>query len=162
MIGFFPGSSSISYEDLNHTISSLIHWWKLQGFEKFFLISAHGDFFHIKALKEVKHDYVLVLEVCNINFDGILEKQKTVKHAGEAETSVMIYLFPEKVRTDKIEDFETPFEEFKAYLHHLKDEPIPGSPGCQGYPSYTTKEKGEKIVTLMKENAIAWIKKHLQ
>ena len=112
-------------------------------------------FFHIKALKEVKHDYVLVLEVCNINFDGILEKQKTVKHAGEAETSVMIYLFPEKVRTDKIEDFETPFEEFKAYLHHLKDEPIPDSPGCQGYLSYATKEKGEKIVAIMKENAIA-------
>jgi creatinine amidohydrolase len=159
---FYPGSSSISYEDLNHTISSLINWWKLQGFDKFFLISAHGDIFHLKALKEVKHDNVFVLEVSNINFDGILEKQKTAKHACEAETSVMLYLFPEKVRIDKIEDFETPYEEFKAYLHHLKDDPVPGSPGCQGYPSYATKQKGEKIVALMKENALAWIKKYFQ
>jgi len=159
---FFSGSSSISYENLNRTITSLINWWKLQGFEKFFLISAHGDIFHLKALKEVNHDNVFVLEVYNINFDGILDKQKTVKHACEAETSVMLYLFSEKVRTNKIEDFETPFEEFKAYLHHLKDDPIPDSPGCQGYPSYATKQKGEKIVAIIKENALSWIKKHLK
>jgi len=159
---FYPGSSSISYEDLNHTISSLITWWKLQGFKKFFLISAHGDIVHIKALKDVKYDNIFVLEVNNINFEGVLEKQKIIKHACEVETSIMLYLFPETVRTDKIEDFETPFEEFKAYLDHTKEDPIPGSPGCQGYPSYATKQKGEKIVAIMKENALSWIKKHLQ
>lgn len=88
------------------------------------------------------------MEVFDINLEGILEKQQTAKHACEAETSVMLYLFPEKVRKDKIENFETPFEEFKDYLFHLKEDPIPNSPGCQGYPSYATREKGEKIVEL--------------
>jgi len=159
---FYPGSSSIQYEDLRNTISSLISWWKLQGFKKFFLISAHGDPFHLKALRETGYDRVFVLEVYDINLDGILEKQKTAKHAGEAETSAMLYLFPEKVIKGKIEDFETPFEEFKDYLNHLRDEPILNSPGCQGYPTFATKEKGGKIVEIMKENALSWIQKCLQ
>ena len=74
----------------------------------------------------------------------------------------MLYLFPDKVKQEKIEDFETPFEEFKDYLNHEKKDPIPNSPGCQGYPTYATKEKGRKIIQIMKENALLWIQKYLQ
>jgi creatinine amidohydrolase/Fe(II)-dependent formamide hydrolase-like protein len=73
----------------------------------------------------------------------------------------MLYLFPKKVRKEKIQDFETPFEKFKPYLYHIKKTPIKNSPGCQGYPSFATKEKGRKITDLMKETALKWIKKHL-
>lgn len=157
----YSGTSSIRYEDLNNSMSSLISWWKLQGFETFFIISAHADPFHLKALREIKHDNIFILEPCDVHLNGILEKQKLAKHACEAETSVMLYLFPEKVRKDKIEDFETPSEEFKDYLNHLKQNPIPNSPGCQGYPSFATKEKGIKIVELMKENALKWINENI-
>ncbi|GAI93000.1 unnamed protein product, partial [marine sediment metagenome] len=53
-------------------------------------------------MRETGYDRVFVLEVYDINLDGILEKQKTAKHAGEAETSAMLYLFPEKVIKGKI------------------------------------------------------------
>jgi creatinine amidohydrolase len=159
---FYSGTSNIQYEDLKNSILSLINWWKLQGFKNFFLISAHGDPFHLKALRETGYDRVFVLELYDINLNAILEKQKTAKHAGEAETSVMLYLFPGKVRKEKIEDFETPFEEFKDYLNHLRNEPIPNSPGCQGYPAFATKEKGRKIVEIMKENALLWIQRCLE
>lgn len=158
----YSGSTSIKYEDLNNTIYSIITWWLIQGFKKFFIISAHGDPVHLKALREVSPDNTFVLELYDLVLDGILEKQKSVKHACEAETSVMLYLFPERVRNDKIEDFETTFEEFKDYLNHLREDPIADSPGCQGYPSYASKEKGNKIVELMKENALDWINKYIQ
>ncbi len=158
----YSGTSSIEYEDLNHTMSSLIGWWKLQDFSKFFIISAHGDPFHLKALREIKHDNVFLLEVFDIHLERILEKQQSTQHACEAETSVMLYLFPEKVRKDKIEDFEIPYEEFKDFLYHMKEDPIPNSPGCQGYPSYATKEKGEKIVILMKDHALKWITRNIK
>jgi creatinine amidohydrolase len=157
----YAGTSSIKYKDLNNTVSSIISWWKLQGFKKFFIISAHNDPFHIKALREINLNHVFVLDLCDVKLDGILEKQKSTKHACEAETSVMLYLFPDKVRRDKMEDFETPFEEFKDYLNHLKEDPIPNSPGCQGYPSFASKEKGNKIVELIKENALNWINKYI-
>jgi len=57
----------------------------------------------------------------------------------------MLYLFPDKVIKSKIKDFETPYNIFKDYLFHIKTEPIAGSPGCQGYPSFATKEKGKKL-----------------
>ena len=90
-----------------------------------------------------------------------MEKQQNAKHACEVETSVMLYLFPEKVYEEKIEDFETPFNIFKDYLNHLKKDPIPNSPGCQGYPSFANLEKGKKIVAIMKKNTLSWIKKYL-
>ncbi len=37
----------------------------------------------------------------------------------------------------------------------------PNSPGCQGYPSFASKEKGKKIVELIKENALNWINKYI-
>jgi len=154
----YPGSTSISYEDLRNVLSVLISWWKLQGFQKFFAVSAHGDPFHLKALRNTGHNRVYVLELYDINLEGILEKQTTAKHACEAETSVMLYLFPDKVRKEKIEDFEMPFEEFKIYLNHLRDDAIPNSPGCLGYPSYATAKKGKRIIQKMKENALTWIR----
>lgn len=158
---YYPGTSSVQYEDLKNYVSSIVKWWRLQGFKKFFVITAHGDPFHLKALRETGYEGVYVLDVYDIDFDGILEKQDEVKHACEAETSVILYLYPEKVRIDKIEDFETPFEEFKDYLYHKKDEPIEGSPGCQGYPSFATREKGKKILKRMEENALLWIQKYI-
>ncbi len=158
---YFSGTSSIQYEDLKNSVSSLIKWWRLQGFKKFFLITAHGDPFHLKALRKTGYKCVYVLNVYDINYNGILEKQSYVKHACEGETSVMLYLYPEKVRNDKIEDFEIPFEEFKDYMYHKKDEPIKDSPGCQGYPSYATREKGKKILERMEKNALLWIQKYM-
>ena len=158
----YTGSNSIQYENLKETISSLVDWWKSQGFRRFFLITAHGDPFHLKALRETGHNCVFVLELYDINLDKILEKQKAARHAGEVETSVILYLFPEKVRQNKIEDFETPPKEFKNHLYHKKVEPIPDSPGCQGYPSFATREKGRKILEEMEKNAFAWIQKCLE
>ncbi len=157
----YPGSSSILYEDLRNTIASVICWWKLQGFAQFFLITAHGDLFHVKALRETKHDQVFVLEAYDFEMQDILDKQTVAKHACEAETSVMLHLFPDKVRRENIRDFETPLEEFQPYLQHLKDTPIPASPGCQGYPSAATPQKGAQLVARMKTHALDWMRHSL-
>ncbi|MBN1764534.1 MAG: creatininase family protein [Sedimentisphaerales bacterium] len=155
---FFAGTTSISYDDLRNTVSSLISVWAGQGFKKFLLMSAHGDPIHLQALRDIEHEGVYVLELFALDVKDILEKQTHVKHADEGETSVMMYLFPERVRTNRIEDFETPEEVFKESLFHENTDPITGSPGCEGYPSYATKEKGRRIVELMKENALEWVR----
>jgi creatinine amidohydrolase len=158
----YAGSSSIGYRELRNTAASLVDWWKGQGFKRFFFVSAHGDPFHIKALESTGHKNVHVMELYDGDLAGVLEKQKCAKHACEAETSVMLCLFPKTVRKDKIADFETPFEKFKPYLYHKKKRPIPGSPGCQGHPSAATSEKGEKIVRLIKAAALNRIRKSLK
>ncbi len=158
----FPGSTTVGWEDLRNLLATILDWWKSQGFKSFFLITAHGDPFHLKALRETGCGGVFVLDLYDIDLTGILERQETVKHVCEVETSVMLYLFPDKVRIEKIEDFEIPEEQMKAYLTHECTNAIPGSPGCQGYPSAASKEKGQAIVRRMKQRSLAWIRSCLK
>jgi creatinine amidohydrolase len=154
---WYAGTCSTTKELLRNFLGSLLAWWKEQGFERFFLISAHGDPLHVEALRTIDPGTVKVLELYDFDMAAVLEKQQGAKHACEAETSVMLHLFPEKVRRTEIQDFEMSFEEFKPYLLHEKTEAIAGSPGSQGYPSCASAAKGEKLFALMKRHALAWL-----
>ncbi|MCU0612616.1 MAG: creatininase family protein [Candidatus Eisenbacteria bacterium] len=154
----FPGSTSLTASDLQGSLRSIVRWWTAQGFRRVLVLSAHGDPFHLQALRDA-HEAVRVLELYDIELADILERQSGARHADEAETSVMLHLFPERVRLDRIRDFETPFEEFEPYLSHRLTGPIPGSPGCQGYPSAATAEKGRRIVARMIARAVGWTRK---
>lgn len=93
---------------------------------------------------------VFLSEPCEITYSNILEKQHTMKHACEAETSIALYLYPEKVRVDKIEEYDIPIENFIPYLQHERDDRIENYVGCLGFPSKATKEKGETLVGRMR------------
>ena len=71
----FSGSTSIPYTDLRNILLSLIKWWKGQGFKQFFLVTAHGDPFHLRALHEIGSENIFVLDAYDIDYTGILEKQ---------------------------------------------------------------------------------------
>ncbi|MDD5656836.1 MAG: creatininase family protein [Elusimicrobia bacterium] len=158
----YPGTTTIPAETLQSTLSSLVEWWKLQGFQRFLVLSAHGDPHHIRALRDAASACAHVLELYDFKMDDLLETQPCAKHACEAETSIMLHLFPALVRQDQIVDFETPFEQFRPYLHHEKTDPIAGSPGCQGYPSRASAEKGKRLWTRMQEHALEWARQIMQ
>lgn len=155
----YAGTCSTTKKLLSGFLGSILAWWKEQGFERFYLLSAHGDPHHIEALRTVDPKRAKVLELYDCDMTAILEKQQGARHACEAETSVMMHLFPEKVRGSEIRDFEVPFEKFEPYLLHEKTEAIAGSPGNQGYPSFASAEKGKKLFALMKHHALAWLQK---
>jgi len=152
----FQGTANVPMTTLKNYFLSIIKWWSLQGFKRYYVISGHGDPFHVKAYNEISKYNVDFLELFDLDLQDILTKQNGLKHACEGETSVMLHLFPERVRTNLIEDFETPINEFLPYLHHKKRSPIPNSPGCQGFPSFATEEKGRKIVDRVKKQIIKW------
>ncbi len=150
----YSGTTTTTENALREQVMSILSWWKQQGFRQFYALSAHGDPIHLKALREADKGDFMVFELYDVEMEDLLEKQKFTRHADEAETSVIMYLFPEKVRKDKIVDFETPSEEFMDYLYHRKTDPILHSPGCQGYPSFATSEKGEAIYNRMKKRVL--------
>jgi creatinine amidohydrolase len=153
----YAGTSSLAEADLRKVLLSLTEWWEGQGFEQFYVVSAHGDPFHLRALGETGRASIYLMDLYDLDLEDMLDGQSGCGHACEVETSVMMHLFPETVRAGLIEDFETPFEEFKAYLHHLRSDPIEGSPGCQGYPSMASAAKGAAVVSRMKARALRWI-----
>jgi len=155
----YPGTCTLSGPTLHQITAEITEWWMRQGFYDFFLFTAHGDPFHLEALNFSADKNIHALDLYDIRIDDILQKQSCVQHACEAETSVMLYLFPDLVKTDKIEDFQTPPPSFLPYLHHLKSEPIPGSCGLQGFPSLADPQKGRLIFTRMTERALAFVRK---
>ena len=65
-------------------------------------------------------------------------------HAGEFETSLMLHLAPELVRTEEIAD--APMDPADQGKRVVGEEPLPerGSPGVVGTPSLATAEKGRR------------------
>lgn len=141
----FTGTAGISKETLCTMIRELTVWWRAQGFTHFFLVNNHGDPFHEEALEQAGED-VYVLKPYEIDYSDILEKQETVRHACEGESSEILYLHPDRVRQEQIEDRDIPFPQFKDYLFHEKDTPPAGYNGSLGFPSHATAEKGRRIV----------------
>jgi creatinine amidohydrolase len=153
----YAGTCSTTKKLLKNFLGSILEWWKDQGFERFYILSAHGDPHHIEALRSSDPGTVAVLELYDFDMEGILERQHGAKHACEAETSVIMHLYGKKVRSAEIRDFETPFEDFRSYLFHERIEAIAGSPGTQGYPSRAHADKGEVLFSRMKQRALEWL-----
>ncbi|MEE8550356.1 MAG: creatininase family protein, partial [Gemmatimonadota bacterium] len=78
-----------------------------------------------------------------------LERQTGPEHAGEGETSLMLYLMPEMVRKDEIRDYALDARQLRSYLRGRMPRPPTGCEGAIGYPSAATAEKGEKIYRYM-------------
>lgn len=143
------GTASLSPATLRALVSETTDWWRQQGFKSFLLVNVHGDPYHLRALSGVSDDIHLI-EPCDIDYSDILEKQDTMRHSCEAETSVLLYLFPEAVRTGMIRESDIPFAEFRQYLYHENETPPERYLGCLGYPKSASAEKGRIIVERMK------------
>jgi len=147
------GTTTIKPETLREMIVSITDWWRRQGFKHFLLLTYHGDPFHIKAMEKISDD-IRLYDLSEIEYSDILEKQPGIRHACEAETSVALCLYPEKVKMEAIREHDIPFEDFRKYLFH-EDSSLPeGYAGNLGYPSYATKEKGNIFVNRMIDRMI--------
>ena len=150
---YLAGTTSLKSNNLKELIKSIIEWWEFQGFKKFYIVTFHADPIHINSLSNINKNTFLI-KPWEIKYNDILEKQETIKHACEAETSIALYLHSDKVKKEKIEEHDIPIEEFMSYLKHEKSENIKDYVGCLGFPSYATKEKGKKIVQRMKKKIL--------
>jgi len=147
------GTTSIKAETLKEIILSITDWWRQQGIKHFLLLTYHGDPFHIQAMKNISDDIILY-DVSEIEYSDILEKQSSIRHACEAETSVALFLYPEKVKMELIREHDIKFDDFKKYLFHEERNLPQGYVGNLGYPSVATEEKGGNILNRMINKAV--------
>ena len=115
-----PGTISITPRALRTLVKAIIKGFVFQGFRRFVLFSGHAGSLHMAALKEVGEELVeqgLVeqMAICSI-LDLIDEdlglETKNDSHAGELETSLILYLYPEWVKEGAKEDYP----QFPSYL----------------------------------------------
>ncbi len=143
----FAGTGSLRRKTLHRVLNDLLAAWEGHGFEEFILITANFHDPHLDAVTTVVTEQarVRVVDLQSVRIGQFLDKQREPEHAGEAETSVILYLAPELVRKDEIKDYPLAPEEVKRYLRGRMPRPPAGCEGAIGHPSAASAEKGEKI-----------------
>jgi len=149
-----PGTISITPETLRQLSSDLV----IEAYEKnlrnFLLISGHGGSLHMSALKEsaeklvkkLKDIRIAVFSPYDVLWKELSEIAETPNdfHAGEMETSIMLYLAPELVKGRSPEEYpKIP----KPFVVRDKMRYWPG--GVWGDPQKASAEKGRKAIELM-------------
>ena len=147
------GTTTLTAELLRGIITSTTVWWRAQGFNHFILLTFHGDPFHLEALSDVGED-IFLIEPFEIEYADVLEKQSTIRHACEAETSIALYLYPQRVRMSSLREHDVPYTIFEDYLFHRIESEPDGYVGNLGFPSSASPDKGEILVERMTEKML--------
>lgn len=149
-----PGTLSISPETLRLLAFDLVTDAYKKGLRNVLLISGHGGSLHMSALKEIAEMLVEQLHDIKIAVFSpydLLGKELAAmtetpndSHAGELETSVVLYLAPALVKGRSREEYpRIP----RPLVVRDKIKHWPG--GVWGNPRKATAEKGKKALELM-------------
>jgi creatinine amidohydrolase len=143
----YAGTATLRQKTLHRELNELLASWEAHRISEFILITAHRHEPHLDALATLitRSARVRVVSVWDVDIANLLEAQPGPLHAGEAETSVLLHLYPEVVRMERARDFELPPEAFDRYLRGELPAPPPGGAGVVGYPTAATAEKGRRI-----------------
>lgn len=140
----YAGTAGLEARSLHAVLNELVASWERQGLTEVIFLTAHGYAPHLRAMAAVvtRRMRVRAVDVHAIDLSEFLDSPESLEHAGELATSLMMYLAPELVRSDRIED--SPFEGNPPRGSAEALAP-PGSPGVVGYPSLASSEKGQRI-----------------
>jgi creatinine amidohydrolase len=143
----YAGTASFRRKTLHRALNDILADFEAHGFEEFILITSHFHDPHLDAVTTVvtEHARVRVVDLQSVRVGKFLDKQTGPEHAGEVDTSVMLYVAPELVRSDEIRDYALDEQQIRRYLRGRMPKPPAGCEGAIGHPSAASAEKGEKI-----------------
>ncbi len=156
MAGTLSGSFHAYIGALQSVIESLLP----HGFHRFYVINGHGGNTEPNgvALRELKAKYLTATFGHSGYFSFIDPADmakimtgpfKDIRHACEAEASLMMHIAPELVRKDKLRDdgLKTA-PPVKGVIHHFDEMTEEGS---YGYATFASAEKGKRLFELAVE-----------
>jgi creatinine amidohydrolase len=143
----YAGTTTLRQKTLHRSLNELLAGWERHGLSEFVVITAHRHEPHLDALATLltRSARVRVVSVWDVDISDLLDVQPGPFHAGEAETSLMLYLYPEVVRMDRARDFELNDELFRKYMKGKLPSAPSGGSGIVGHPTAATAQKGESI-----------------
>lgn len=155
----FCGTLTLDFETFHALLRNLCRSIRHHGFRRIFLLNGHGG--NIAALNVICSELVRELEGLRVvsgtywtlpevaeKFAEILEVQQNVRHAGEAETSMMLALEPELVDQSILNQAdgtpEIPF--YGSGVSSWVSFKEVSANGVIGSPSVATAAKGELLL----------------
>ncbi len=142
----YAGNASLRKKTLHTMLNDLLASWEATGIKEFILLTAHGHDPHQEALATVTTAAarVRVVDLFGVQLGDLLEGQNEAMHGDEVDTSLMLFLAPEMVHSEAIQDFMTSREELRRYRRGTMKIPS-GSAGSIGRPSLASADKGRLL-----------------
>lgn len=156
------GSLSATFPSYMGSIQSVVESLIPHGFHRFYVLNGHGGNTEPNgvALRELKARYLnctfghagyfsfIGPEIADI-MEGPL---KEIRHACEAEASLMMHIAPDLVRMDKLrDDGLEAHPPVQGVIHHFDEMTEQGS---MGYATLATAEKGRRLFELAVEGCV--------
>ena len=143
----FAGVAALRRKTLHKAVNELLGAWEDQGVRELIVVTAHRYEPHLDALLMAMTDEArtTVLNLRSIDVRDLLDGDPETEHGGELETSLLLFLAPDRVRRERIRDFVTDPATFRRYVRGRAPTPPPDSRGCVGRPSAASAEKGRRI-----------------
>jgi creatinine amidohydrolase len=149
----FPGAASLREKTLHAMMNDLLAAWEDQGFAEFILLTVHDYDDHVEAIATatVAGARVRMVELLNMDLSEVIA-EPLAEHGGEAVTSLMLHLYPDRVDLDRATDF---------VLNRQKGPPrrvdcIPAeSAGSIGQPRLATPETGRRLYELIYQKIVS-------
>lgn len=149
----FAGTLSASMDTYMGALTNVISSLQRHGFRKFFIINGHGGNNEPNgvALRQIKEQFPALM-IGHSGYYGPVAKEtadvlegpfKEIRHACEAEASLMMHIRPELVRKGKLRDDGLAPEPAVYGMIHLFDEMT--EEGSLGYATLGTPAKGKAI-----------------
>jgi creatinine amidohydrolase len=143
----YAGTASLGRKTLHRALNELLDAWEGHGVTEFIVLTAHRHDPHLEALASLltTNSRVRVIDVWDVPIQDLLTGDHPVEHAGEAETSLMLHLYPDLVRMDRARDFKLSPDDFRRYMRGGMPAPTAGGTGAVGTPTLATAETGRLI-----------------
>lgn len=147
------GTLSASFSTYMGAIRDVIHSLAPHGFIKFFILNGHGGNTEPNGMvmRELKAEFPsfwlghsgYFAFATEVSAQVMTGPAKEIRHACEAEVSLMLHVRPELVRKDKLRDDGLAPEPPIVGMIHTFDEMT--EEGSLGYATHATAEKGKAI-----------------
>ena len=145
--GAYAGTAGLRRKTFHRAVNELLANWDDHGVTELVVITAQRHEPHLEALLTAltPRASTTVVDLMTLEVSGLLEGDPHQERGGELETSLMLHLAPELVRTELITDFIPPAESLRRYLQGKVATPLPDFQGTVGYPSRASAAKGQKV-----------------
>ena len=143
----YAGTALLGHKTLQHGLNDVVGGWTDQGLRDLVLLTSNGFGPHYRSLVSVMAGDVRIraVDANVVDTSPALRTPKRPERAGEMETSLMMYLFPELVRLDAVEDADLDPAARLARMDGTEPVPLRGSSGVLGRPAAATAGKGKRV-----------------
>ncbi len=157
-----PGTIGIGFDTMRAVVRDILRSGFDKGLRRFLILSGHGGGSHLTAIKEACEDIVRNLEgikVATLCLYDLLSGEEGIKetendsHAGEVETSLVLYIREDLVRgrsPEEYPEFPRPFI--------VRDKVRYWRGGVWGNPQKASKEKGKRVFQIMVEKVVGLVR----